>query len=529
MIAHGNLKSGTVAAHRRAMSPLSARHTAALALSITSSLTACGALDGDLDPDRGDNAGACALPEYGDGVCQTDLACDAPDIDCFMFFEDAKQAGEWFSKFEEKLAKEEFRPPRKIVAETDPRVVRMRALLDRGWEAYKAVNPVGDLAKHRPELVVLEDPAINAFVAPDLESDRSAFTVMVLTGLLDQGASDETMLGLVMHELEHAVGLHLIGDVRARFLKFYVADYGEPFGFQQDDDPVVREHVQGWLQMAGEVGPFPHADLGGLPLGAGQLDQIFTQLILPHAAEAQCVEPIKELDKLRAELGMRVSPLDGALIGVDASIHQRADAVMASLRDTCLATVTASFIDVVAGIAGASVDDIKSSLTPEDLALVEGKHPIDAISGLALARRARMRDIEAAFENDTGLPWSAVRYFSIEEAADDSTIPVLHAGGLPADGGAGFLVEAVLDEATRKSCQELIEAGKTPPYGVDLTDDHHATCWRIDHIQRLAESGVLFDDETAAPNIPDETYSARPTKAAPRLPIPRRLSERVIY
>jgi hypothetical protein len=42
-------------------------------------LGACGADDPDHDSDRDDDGGdgGCALPEYGDGTCHSDLACEA--------------------------------------------------------------------------------------------------------------------------------------------------------------------------------------------------------------------------------------------------------------------------------------------------------------------------------------------------------------------------------------------------------------------------------------------------------------------
>ena len=95
----------------------------------------------------------------------------------------------------------EFREPRALIPSDDPRFVKMRDLLDRGWAAYHAHYPVADLAEQTPALVLVEDPVVNAFVIPDLETDTSGFAVMVHTGVFDIGAPDDEMLGLVFHEL----------------------------------------------------------------------------------------------------------------------------------------------------------------------------------------------------------------------------------------------------------------------------------------------------------------------------------------
>ena len=122
----------------------------------------------------------------------------------------------------------------------------MRDLLDEGWLAYQDTNPVGDLASHSPALVLIEDPSVNAFVIPDLDTGNAGFAVMVQTGLLDQNSSDQAMLGLVMHELEHAVALHIVADVKERLRTFYVADGIEPFGFEATEDAAAAEHGATW-------------------------------------------------------------------------------------------------------------------------------------------------------------------------------------------------------------------------------------------------------------------------------------------
>jgi hypothetical protein len=484
--------------------------------------------DGTADDGQDDGAGACASPEYGDGTCQPDLDCDAPDIDCFTFLDSQAEAEAWFLEFEDLLAAQEFRDPRAVVPDTDPRFQRMRDLLDQGWSAYQDTNPVGDLSLHSPALVLIEDPSVNAFVIPDLDTGNAGFAVMVQTGLLDQNSSDQAMLGLVMHELEHAVALHIVADVKERLRTFYVADGGEPFGFEAPEDAAADEHGTAWRALAEEAGPFPHPELGGLPLGGGQLDQIFKTVVDGRTDDPACSGAMTLLGQVQNEIFSTFSPIDADLLIDDPSLPARVDEALIALRDECLFDFQDSFIDVVAEIAGATPDEIRGSLTPEDLKLVEGVHFIDAVADLTLDRRIRMNEVEEAFTAETGLPWDALRYFSYEEAADDATVPVLDALGVAADGLAEFLFEAQ-DVDTQGACAGFLDAGQVPPYGADLSDEHHATCWRVDHVEALAASGLVTDGLTASTTTRAAAARRRaPVRRAPRL-IPPRLSDLIVY
>jgi hypothetical protein len=101
-------------------------------------------------------------------------------------------------------------------------------------------------------------------------------------------------------------------------------------------------------------------------------------------------------------------------------------------------------------------------------------------------RRAKLRAIEADFARQTGAPWTAVRYFSTEEDADDTSVPVLRNAGLEPTGLGDFLAN-VLPADQQAKCRALIDGGKVPPYGADLVDDHHGTCWRVYHIGAYAK------------------------------------------
>jgi Zn-dependent protease with chaperone function len=92
------------------------------------------------------------------------------------------------------------------LAETDPRFVKARELLDRGWETFRKHRAVAQLAERKPALVVIDDPVVNAFVIGDHKTGLSVFSVHVQTGALDAMAPDDANLGLMMHELQHGCG-----------------------------------------------------------------------------------------------------------------------------------------------------------------------------------------------------------------------------------------------------------------------------------------------------------------------------------
>jgi hypothetical protein len=147
---------------------------------------------------------------------------------------------------------------------------------------------------------------------------------------------------------------------------------------------------------------------------------------------------------------------------------------------------------------------------------------IDGIAALAADRRATMRMAEASFGDATGRAWAAFRYFTTEEDADDTSVMVLRAAGLDPAGEASFL-PFIYPPETRDRCASLIAAHTLPPYGLDLTDEHHATCWRIYHLHEMADltkAARAAAPPTAAPIAIDVPAPIR---------MPTRIADRVMY
>ena len=485
---------------------------------------------GEIDMEDGeDPGGTCEDPKYGDGTCDIDLSCEAPDIDCYILFANHDEASTWFAGIEEQIAAAQLREPRALLPESDAYHVRMRGLLEEGWEAYQQVIPVGDLAARPPELVIVQDPSFNAFVQGD--GEKAGFAVMVHTGIMDV-ASDEELVSIVMHELTHAIYLHVLPEVKERVRIHYTAADGEPFGFEQADDPMARSSLTDWRALTSDIGPLDAAALGGFPWpgGNGTLFRTF-KVISDYWAEQHadlCATPMANLAALTGDIYSYYSGIDQTLriAGVEQSLYDAQNAALVAIRDQCMPALTDSYVTILADINQKSEEEMRAILDDADEALVDGKHFIEAIASLIADRRAKMRAIEAEFQTATGVPWNRVRHYTLEEEADDSTIPVLTAMGRdPAGIGPGLLL--LDNEPTRAECTTLLAEEAPPPYGADLQDDHHANCWRVWHVRALADSGRLTDGASAlrrqAPAVP-----ARPARYRP-LPYPTSPADYTVY
>jgi hypothetical protein len=119
--------------------------------------------------------------------------------------------------------------------------------------------------------------------------------------------------------------------------------------------------------------------------------------------------------------------------------------------------------------------------------MVVGVGYMQGVLNFHLALRTKMRDIEAKFMAMTGQPWTRARYYSTEEAADDASVPVLRAMGLPPDGN-GRMVAKLLP-GVEEPCRQLVTSGAPIHYGENIDDNHHGACRRSGHIDALPKSG----------------------------------------
>jgi Peptidase family M48 len=422
----------------------------------------------------GGDATTCDDPAYGDGVCDLETTCGIPDIDCFETFDIQADAQAWYVAGP--LAKD--RPP---APATDPRFARMEALLLDGWEAYKAAYDLGDLADATPQLVLIDSPDVNAFAmrAGLTPQDRIGLAVMVHTGLIDLGAPDDALLGVVMHELAHGLRLHLFPEVKDRLRTYYLAGAGtEPIGREQTEDAIVRLHAEPWIVRGTDAGYFSDLNIAGLPLG-GRLGTVFDFGIAAHApGRVACTAPVMRVRQIQKEISDSIDKISGD-ITLAATAPQTILTAMTRLRDECFVNFTPDVITVAA--AAFEVDEsVIRKLVPADLLpMIEDANFVVGIYNWLQYNRRTMRELEAAFTAATGAAWNRVRYFSTEEDADDVSVVVLDSADLRPDAITDVLLR--LKVGVEAPCRAALAAGGAIPYGDNLVDDHHGDCWRGAH------------------------------------------------
>jgi len=454
--------------------------------------------------DAGDDTGGggkadgetCSDPLYGDGTCQLDLACGIPDIDCFRTFGSDAEAGTWLTG---------VWGAAQVPAE-DPRFVRARALLDRAWSTYQSEAHIGKLAESKLALVLLDDPSANAWVTSDPELGQAALSVQVHTGIFLEGFTDEDLLGVLFHEIAHITKLHVFPDVKDSTLRYYLADAGEPIGALQPDEPRVRELANRWLDIAYFSGVYATPALDDLPYG-GNIDDLFS-LYLQQVAPA-CTAAATAVYDLYAKF--QPSPIDDSLM-INSAGTAEIDRVL-DVLSACVAPqgqTMQAFLDT-------QTPEWKSyaleQFSPDEQWLL-AENAFEVITLLANDRRGKLAAIEGQLTRDLGQPWSAVRYFSTEEQADDISVRMTQAAKLPDPGVSGFMLDAIGDQ--RAACEQHI-AGGTVPYGINLVDTHHGTCWRVAHARQLAmpvgtsARMVTAPDEVArTPFVPTRKPDGKP-------------------
>ena len=464
---------------------------------------------------------ACDDPKYGDGTCDLDTSCGMPDVDCFTTFDNQRDAEAFAIEID--ALKHAGKPPRTIIPTHDPRFIRLRRLLDRTWHAYRAAYEVGDMADRTPQLVVFEDPSLNAFLPGDIRKDFKAAALVVVanSGVGDLLSNDEQIMGILAHELEHALGLHVIAEMKKRFTRYYVAPgTDEPFAFEQADQAPVRMIAEQWIAGAQEIGHFTEVELGGWPArGANAIRTAFEALVAQRAAASPtaCSAAVAQLNAAENMIMTVYDGLDDSLRVEGTNAKTVLDAALVKLRDECMAGFTPDFITVLAAVQKRDPATVRQELSAADRALLEGKHAVDGAYAFVADRRRKMRTLQNQFTTTTGQPWSRVRYFSTEEAADDASVAVMAAAGIELDVLADALpVLYGAGSAAEKKCRDLLSAGTRPPYGENLADDHHASCWRSRHIQDFVASGkqamrVMPPTTHAAPRsplVPDAVFTS---------------------
>ncbi|MGE0551339.1 MAG: hypothetical protein AB7R00_30060 [Kofleriaceae bacterium] len=243
-----------------------------------------------------------------------------------------------------------------------------------------------------------------------------------------------------------------------------------------------------WVPHAWLAGIDSAEQLGGLPL-SGDIGDLFW----PYLARLNvCGSEIETLQGLYATLRSSRG-LDDAIV-VSPEVTSMLPTVLTALA-SCTAPTSPTLDQLLRSHRSTDpvlVNYIETGLLPDEQSML-ALPAIEAMIALVEQRRSKLREIESTFTTSTGRPWSAVRYYSSEEQADDVSVHASLAAALIKPGVSGFMLSMLDTESAR--CEALLAAGKPYPYGVNLLDDHHANCWRVGHARQVAaETARRVDD-----------------------------------
>jgi hypothetical protein len=294
-----------------------------------------------------------------------------------------------------------------------------------------------------------------------------------------------------LHEIAHIVHLHALTEVAGQTFKFYVAHGGEPIGAHQPMHGKAQSHGMMWRALGEYVGVSSDPGYRDFPI-SGTFANLWDQYAASASARLpQCRAAIDRVQLLRFRLP--ASPLD-EILPVKPWLADETAAALQTLRD-CVADDPLTLHGLVAGLGSAWANYLRQQLTTGEYLLLD-MPALPAILELILTRRKAQWNTEMHFLVDTGAPWSAIRYYSYEEQADDYAIHIGRANRLTTLGVNALMMKVLGDAAP--TCLAQIATGRVP-YGKNLLDDHHAPCWRIAHAWDVATWGQTAARSLAPP------------------------------
>jgi hypothetical protein len=451
--------------------------------------------------------GACSSPPPPDGdalpppvqtvttLLPEGIWTRATNLDHYHVFASQDEAVAWFEAFDVAKSADEGRPADKVVPHDDTRYASLEGDIASLWLAFQRLFPrdTQDL-DGPPRVLLIERTDVNAYAAfdealtcrPGGPAGCAPHAFIVHTASLGMGHPATTidpLPGLLAHELSHHVLKHTWPGVADKVKKYYAASAWPRLGAPAGDDAALRATGEKWIDFAKVAGPFPVDELHGLPwlgtqpLFAGTLTELVSQA--KASGGSGCADVAAAAKDLDAFVPSVVDVADQALL-VDGERGKKLDMLSSALvgkLEPCLASVHDSLYDVIAQQTSGVLTPkaVEGAFSSAERSVVDAAHtPFDALLAVTEKTYQEMRAIDT----------SGVRFYSIEEEADEVGIHALFRSGRDARSLATFFGYVFLDDASRGACDARIAKNTEPPFGI-LSDEHHATCWRIDHARRL--------------------------------------------
>jgi hypothetical protein len=376
-----------------------------------------------------------------------------------------------------------------VIAGTDPRQAALAEDLAKVWGVFRELFPRDCEGLDAPQILLTTARRTNAYVLFDRSSgERSSglqpHVIFVSGGSLGarfDPVTREALRGLIAHELTHHVLKHSWPGHDKKAYRFYStkAAKGAGFGFEQDDDPAMRESGEKYLRLAESTGDFPLREWNGVVRDASAAEVIRQEL---HREAAKATPTLcTQADEARAKLDTHSETiLDYTFMSVRAAPAQLVELdtlskAYVAAESACAASYPKTLFEVTAELFGKTEAEVRESATPNDRAINDGaSNAFDA-----LAKIASTND-----EVLLGIDVSTLRYYTVEEQADDVAIEVLSRIGADPLALTNFLENLYVVGADRAACRKEIALGE-PTYGI-LSSSHHSPCWRIAHGRALA-------------------------------------------
>lgn len=358
----------------------------------------------------------------------------------------------------------------------DPRLEReAQKLVDIAFEGFKRKYPVMMANKEKPQYVIANsDDATDATAfMPRKHSDNHKGFMIFTSGFLNSKFSERAKLGFVAHEIAHLFLWHLDSDTT-------------PIRVSYPHRAITKNELgafKNFVHLSKKIGWIWLEEANGLThqseIGDG-LDSLFE--IAGQSKDTACTKIFAMGEGHQKGLNATYSHLAHDFL-IDthqkrAWLNQSSQNLIKAMR-ACIATLPpeANRVTVTPHTR------LIFFLARSDFKLPNGDLNFDEYLKMAIAMQSQMRIFESQFES------KQIRFYSGEDQADDASTGVLKTLGISIDDfSQSFLGELKGDKA---ACLALIKKGVEPPYG-SLTDEHHATCWRVWNMRRFYEGDATI-------------------------------------
>lgn len=358
--------------------------------------------------------------------------------------------------------------------------LRAEELVDRIYQQYQVLFPKFMSNKERPSVVVTASESAwdSQAYLPDIGGDRMG--ILVLTdGLFSARVDDEVKAGIVAHELAHILFWH--ADVDNKALKPMTIG-GK--ALSKDE----KSSVERWFFLAQLAGGFTAPELNGLPFGSGYFQRDLTDLgeYLKLRGSGECGEAAQKTMGLLASKVMdkfSTYQFDLAFSNSDSRKKaRRATLELIQKVQACFKTdpglrerITLDQKYKINGVSVPAKDVFLKILAGKEVE--KPSTDIELLVRAGLKAHAEMRALATKYK------LSKLRWYSSEDQADEAAAVILMSLGLDARKYGSAASRAVsMSDSDAALCDADLRAEHEPPYG-DLSDPHHAPCWRAWHIQ----------------------------------------------